>query len=314
MTLTQLHYMITISKTKSFNKAAEALYVSQPSLTSAIRELEKEIGITIFNRGGRGVTLTNDGAEFLQYALQVYSQYEMLEEKYIRKVDLRKKFSVSTQHYSFAVKAFVNMVRSLDTSEYDLAIKETRTREVIEDVRNLRSEIGLLYESNFNRKAIEKTLKSAGLEFHRLIECKPYVYMWKGHPLAGEKSIRFEQLGEYPCLAFEQGDSSNYYFAEEILSTNHYEHIIHCNDRATILNLMVGLNGYTLCSGIICEELNGNDYVAVPFEPDEKDGGDIMEIGYITRKNIILSNVGRRYVEELKKYLGLPGDGEEGVV
>ena len=303
MTLTQLNYIIVIAETRSINKAAEQLYVSQPSLTNAVQELEKELGITLFHRSGRGVTLTNDGAEFLLYAKQLYGQYEDMMEKYGKGGARKKKFGVSTQHYSFAVKAFVDMARKFDMSEYEFAIRETQTADVIRDVSTLKSEIGVLYLCEFNRKCMEKLLKSAGLVFHHLIDCQAYVYLWKHHPLAGEESIGFGQLAEYPCLTFEQGDNSSFYFAEEILSTNEYPRMIRANDRATMLNLMVGLNGYTLCSGIISEDLNGNEFVAVPFRDDEVNHNSVMEIGYITRKNTVLSRTGSLYVDELKNCL-----------
>ena len=303
MTLIQLHYLIVIAETNSLNKAAEQLYVSQPSLTSAIKELEKELGVTLLYRSGRGVTLTNDGVEFLLYAKQLYSQYEAVLEKYGMGGAHKKKFGVSTQHYSFAVKAFVDMAKEFDMSRYEFAVRETRTAEVIRDVSTMKSEIGILYLCDFNRKSMEKLLKSASLEFHHLIECQAYVYIWKKHPLAKEKTIQFEQLNGYPCLSFEQGENSSFYFAEEILSTNEYSQVIKTNDRATMLNLMVGLNGYTLCSGIICEELNGSDYIAVPFQEDEQNPNSVMEIGYVVRKNTILSKMGESYVDKLKKYL-----------
>ena len=303
MTLQQLHYAITIAEKGSLNKAAEFLYIAQPSLTSAMQELEKELGITIFHRSGRGVTLTQDGAEFLLYARQVYSQYEELLEKYGDGKNLKKKFGVSTQHYSFAVKAFVELVKGFDMSQYEFAIRETKTRDVIADVANLRSEVGILYLSDFNRSAIQKLLRANRLEFHHLIDCQAYVYLWSGHPLAKEKSIRFQQLKDYPCLSFEQGEAASFYFAEEILSTNEYTRTIKACDRATMLNLMVGLNGYTLCSGIICEELNGSDYLAVPFEADSVEENSVMEIGYITKKSSILSEIGARYIQEVEEYL-----------
>ena len=304
MTIQQLNYVITISEKGSLNKAAEVLYVTQPSLTSAVRELEKELGITLFNRGGKGVTLTNDGAEFIQYARQVVTQYDRLLEKYGKGGNLRKKFGISCQHYSFAVKSFVEMVKQFDTDEYEFAIRESKTREVIEDVTSGKSEVGILYLSDFNRKAIGKFLKSNQLEFHSLIQCEPYVYLWKGHPLAGKKSIRLEDLRDYPCLSFEQGPSGAFYFAEEILSTYDYIRTIKATDRATMLNLMVGLNGYTLCSGIICEELHGSDYVAVAFEDKEEEvAAGRMEIGYIVKENMILSQMAEKYIGELKKYL-----------
>ena len=184
MTLTQLNYFITIAETKSINKAAEKLYVSQPSLTSAVQELEKELGITLFNRSGRGVTLTNDGAEFLLYAKQLYGQYETILEKYRENGSLKKKFGVSAQHYSFAVKAFVDMAKEFDMSKYEFAIRETKTAEVISDVSTMKSEIGVLYLSEYNRKSLEKMLRLSGLEFHHLIDCHAYVYLWKNHPLA----------------------------------------------------------------------------------------------------------------------------------
>ena len=304
MTIQQLKYIITISENGSLNKAAEVLFITQPSLTSAVRELEKELGIALFNRGGKGVTLTNDGTEFLQYARQVVAQYDRLLEKYGRGGTLRKKFGISTQHYSFAVKSFVEMVKQFNTDEYEFAIRETKTSEVIEDVTTGKSEVGILYLSDFNRKAIGKFLKSNQLEFHPLIQCEPYVYLWKGHPLAKQKSIRLAELRDYPCLSFEQGAGGSFYFAEEILSTYDYIRTIKATDRATMLNLMVGLNGYTLCSGIICEELNGPDYVAIAFEAEEEEiAAGRMEIGYIVKQNMILSKLAENYIRELQHYL-----------
>lgn len=293
------------------NKAAEQLFISQPSLTNSIKELERELGITVFNRSGRGVTLTAEGAEFILYARQVYSQYENLLEKFGKRSNIKKRFGVSTQHYSFAVKAFVETVKTFDTSKYEFAIRECKTLEVITDVSTLKSEIGILYLSDFNRKVIQKLLTSNGVEFHKLINCNAYVYLWKGHPLAKKKSITIEQLSDYPCLSFEQGDGSSFYLAEEILSTNEYPRIIKTCDRATMLNLMVGLNGYTLCSGIICEELNGTDYVAVPFKADDSNPNSVMEIGYIIRSNIVLSDTGRLYIDEIKRYLGIKEQNKE---
>lgn len=303
MTLNQLNYVITIAEQGSINKAAEKLYISQPSLTSAVQELEKELGIILFYRGGRGVTLTNDGAEFLLYARQLYGQYEEILDKYGENGSLKKKFGVSAQHYSFVVKAFVDMAKQFDMSEYEFAIRETRTAEVLRDVSTMKSEIGILYLSDFNRKSLEKLFRAAGLEFHHLAECRAYVYLWKGHPLADQSAISFEQLTEYPCLAFEQGNDSSFYLAEEILSTNEYPKIIRANDRATMLNLMVGLNGYTLCSGIICRELNGDDFMAIPFQDDEENRNSTMEIGYIVRKNTFLSRTGEMYIKALRTYL-----------
>ena len=311
MTLQQLHYVIEISETGSFNKAAEKLFVAQPSLTNAVKELEREMDITIFNRTGRGVTLTAEGVNFLPYARQVYSQYLNLMEAYGKQGARRQQFAVSAQHYSFAVKAFVEMTKTFDVAEYEFAIRETRTRDVIDDVAAARSEIGILYLNDFNRNALIKLFSAHNLIYTPLIACKAYVYLWKGHPLAGKKTISFDELAAYPCLSFEQGDNSNFYLSEELLSTKEYPRIIKCCDRATVLNLMVGLNGYTLCSGIICEELNGGDYIAVPYAADGQSADSIMEIVLLTRKNQILSAAGVRYIAELKRYLGMESEEAE---
>lgn len=303
MTLQQLNYAITIAETGSMNRAAEKLYIAQPSLSASMQELEKELGISIFNRGGRGVTLTPEGQEFILYANQVYGQYRNLLEKFGKGGNVRKKFGVSAQHYSFAVRAFVEMAKNFDILEYDFAIRETRTRDVITDVATLRSEIGILYLSDFNRRAILKMLANANLEFRHLIDCDVYAYLWRGHPLANEKSVTREQLSEYPCMTFEQGENSSFYLTEEVFNTAEYARTVKVNDRATMLNLMVGLNGYTICSGIICEELNGNDYLAIPFRPDTEDRNTVMEVGYIVKKNTVLSNTGSLYIEEIRKYL-----------
>lgn len=303
MTLQQIHYIIGVSESGSFNKAAENLYISQPSLTAAIKEVEKEFNISIFNRTSKGISLTQDGKEFIQYARQVYAQYENLLEKFGAESKRKKKFSVSCQHYSFATKSFVELVKKFGTSEYEFSIYETKTLDVIENVAAQKSEIGVIYMSDFNRKAIKKILNANNLSFKKLIDCKAYVYLWKNHPLAGKKSISLEELKDYPCLSFDQGGNSSFYFAEEILTENEYPKTIKTSDRATNLNLMVGLNGYTLCSGIICEDLNGSDFVAVPFKPDDENPNSIMEIGYILKKNIILSKTGEEYIEQLKAYL-----------
>lgn len=297
MTLVQLKYAITVAGENSLNDAAKKLFISQPSLSAAIHSLEKEIGIELFMRSQSGIRITPAGEEFIGYARQVVEQYNLLDAKYISNTAAKKKFSVSTQHYTFAVKAFAELVKQFGMDEYEFAVHETKTYEVIEDVKNYRSEIGILYINDFNRKVLTKLFDEYGLEFHALMVCGIYVYMWKGHPLAEEKEITLEQLKEYPCLSFEQGERNSFYFAEEVLSTYQYKRLIKGNDRATLLNLMVELNGYTLCSGIICEELNGSEYCAVRLKSDEK-----MTIGYLAKKGAVISPLGQKYLEEISKF------------
>lgn len=303
MTLQQLYYCIAVAENGSMNKAAEKLFISQPTLTSAIRELENEIGIQIFLRTSKGVYLTNEGQEFIIYARQVYQQYELLNQKYSVKGNIKRKFNVSTQHYSFAIKAFVEMVKQYDTLHYEFAIRETKTYDVIQDVGTMKSEIGILYMSDFNERFIKKLLKENELDFTPICECNAYVYLWKKHPLAKKKEITLQDLFDYPCLTFDQGEQGSLFLSEEILSDIEYPRIIKASDRATMLNLMIGLNGYTLCSGIICEELNNDDCMVVPFKEDENHQNSTMRIGYITKKRAQLSELGALYINEIYKYL-----------
>lgn len=297
MTITQLRYAITVANARSMNEAARILFISQPSLSNAIKELEEEAGVIIFRRNNRGIMLTPEGREFIGYARQVVEQYELMENKFITKKNSKKKFSVSMQHYTFAVSAFVELVKRYGMDEYEFAVHETKTYDVIQNVRNFQSEIGVLYINSFNEKVMNKLFSEYDLEFHEILKCHIYVYLWKGHPLAGQDEIELEELQNYPCLSFEQGENNSFYFAEEVLSTYGYKQLIKADDRATLLNLMVGLNGYTLCSGILCEELNGTDYCAVKLKSDE-----IMSIGYLVRKGTSISPIGQMYLEELYKF------------
>jgi DNA-binding transcriptional LysR family regulator len=294
MTLQQLKYAIAIADNRSINKAAKLLFMSQPALSDSVKDLETELGITIFERTNKGALLTSEGSDFMSYARQMIEQSNLIEDRYVKKRK-KQKFAVSTQHYTFAVKAFVELIGKYGMDHYEFGISETKTYEVIEDVKQFRSEIGILYLDSFNTSVLTKLFRENNLTYTKLFSCKVYVYLAASHPLADRSKIRFEELAEYPCLSFQQGQNNSFYFAEEALSTLDYQKIVKCNDRATILNLMIGLNGYTICSGIICEDLNGASYKAIPLEDNE-----IMTIIYITREGTTLSKLGEQYIELLK--------------
>lgn len=296
MTLQQLRQVIAIADSNSMNEAAKKLFISQPSLSSTVKDLEEELGLELFIRSNRGIQTTLEGAEFLGYARQVVEQYELLEDKYIEQ-KAKKKFSVSTQHYTFAVKAFVEMVKKVGMDEYEFAIHETKTFDVIQNVKTYQSELGILYLNDMNEQFMSKILKENNQEFIELFQCETYVYIYREHPLASKEIISMKELEDYPCIAFTQGDNNSFHLAEEMKSTYEYKKIIKVDDRATVLNLMIGLNGYTLCSGIICNELNGAEHVAVPLLETET-----MHIGYTKRKHTKLSKLAQLYIEEVLKY------------
>ena len=298
MTLQQLKYAITVAQTGTITEAAEKLYISQPSLTNAIHELEKEMNIEIFTRTNKGIIVSKDGEDFLGYARQVLEQAEVLEDKYKGGGGGKKKFCISTQHYSFAVNAFVDLIKKYGQDEYDFSIRETQTYEIIEDVAKMNSELGIIFMDDFNDVVLNKILKSNDLEFHQLYSARPHVFISRRHPLAGKQIITNEQLEAYPYLSYEQGEHNSFYFSEEIFSTYERKKNIRVRDRATLFNLLIGLNGYTVYSGIIDKKLNGKDIIAVPLA-DEKD----MRIGYITHRKGMISRLGNTYIEALKKYL-----------
>jgi DNA-binding transcriptional LysR family regulator len=297
MTLIQIYYALKVAENGSMNKTAEALYISQPTLTNAIKDLEEEIGVTIFERTSKGVFLTREGANFLADAQELYSQYENLKLQYGGERQLKSKFAISCQHYTFAVKAFEMLVLRYDTLDYDFAFRETQTKEVVKDVAHHKSDLGILFMSDYNKRVLKRLLQDYNLVFHPLYKCQAYVYLAKDHPLASHKSISFEELAPYPCLSFEQGDIDSSYLAEEILSDHHYSRKIKVNDRATMLNFLHALQGYTLCSRIIYEELNGEDNVVIPFREDKDNPNQNMQIGYIMGKDHQLSSLGKEYLD-----------------
>lgn len=298
MTLQQLKYVITVANTGTITEAANRLFISQPSLTNAIHELEKEMNITIFNRTNKGISISKEGEDFLGYARQVLEQAAILEDKYKGGSGGKKQFCVSTQHYSFAVNAFVDLIKEYGQDEYDFSLRETQTYEIIEDVARMRSEIGILFLNDFNETVLGKILKSHELEFHPLFVARPHVFISRKHPLAGNAVITNEELEQYPYLSFEQGEHNLFYFSEEIFSAVERKKNIRVRDRATLFNLLIGLNGYTVCSGVIDKKLNGKDIIAVPLADESE-----MRVGYITHKKGMMSRLAATYLEALKKYV-----------
>lgn len=299
MTLTQLKYIVTVADTGTISGAAKKLFVSQPSLTASIKELEQELGVTLLMRTNRGVNVSPEGEEFLGYARQVIEQTKLIEEKYFGGAPVKHQFCVSSQHYAFVVEAFVELLERYGGDEYDFRIRETKTYEIIEDVAKLRSEVGVLYLNSFNEVVIKKTLRENDLQFHILFTARPHVFVSAYSPLAKKERLSLDDLADYPRLSYEQGEHNSFYFAEEILSTRDSKKDIVVSDRATLFNLLIGLNGYTICSGVINEQLNGENIAAVPLAVD-----DYMEIGYITNKKVGPGRFGMLYIEALKRYTG----------
>lgn len=294
VTLQHLRYFIEVAAEGSITAAADLLYVAQPTMSAAMKDLEARVGRTLLLRSARGVTLTADGTEFLGYAKQVVEQMSLLEERYIGRPPSRRLLAVSAQHYSFAVDAFVRMVRASDAAEYDFSLRETRTWDIIEDVRTLRSELGILYRNDFNGNVLDKLLRDAGLVFRPLFLASPHIFISRKNPLAARDRVTLDDLVDLPRLTFDQGANNSFYFAEEILSTLSSAREIRVSDRATIFNLMIGLEGYTISTGIISDDLDP-EIVAIPLDVDER-----IEIGWIGRSAIPLTDQAESYLAEVR--------------
>jgi len=294
ITLQQLQYFIEVAAEGSISAAADLLYVAQPTMSAAMKDLEGRVGRSLLNRSARGVTLTTDGVEFLGYARQVVEQAELLEQRYLGRPPSRRLLGVSAQHYSFAVDAFVRMVKGANAAEYEFSLRETRTIDIIEDVRTLRSELGILFRNDFNRNVLDKLLRDSGLAFHPLFVAEPHIFVSRRNPLASRARATLDDLADLPRLTFDQGANNSFYFAEEILSTLSSKQEIRVSDRATIFNLMIGLDGYTISTGIISDDLDP-EIVAVPLDVDER-----IEIGWIGRAAIPLTDQAQRYLAEVR--------------
>lgn len=298
MTLQQLKYMIAIAECGSITSAAARLMIAQPSLSKSVSELEKEMGITIFYRNNRGIYLSEDGTKFLAYARQVVEQADLLEQQFKQKEAARRVFAVSAQHYSFVVSAFVALVKEYGNNKYQFTLRETKTHDIIEDVRTYRSELGILFLSNFNREIILRMIRGADLKFTSLFKAKPHVFVSRKNPLAQKTEVTLEDLQAFPRLTYEQGLNNSFYFSEELHSTAESPKSIVVTDRASLFNLLIGLNGYTISSGILSSALNGTEIVSIPLLSDET-----MEIGYIEPANRVMNQVSERYLKHLKEYI-----------
>ncbi|MFC2768025.1 LysR family transcriptional regulator [Mitsuokella sp. oral taxon 131] len=304
MTLNQLRYVVETAEAHSITEAAARLFITQPSLTSAIHALEEELGIRIFTRTNKGIRVTADGEEFLAYARQMLWQERLMHQRYGKRQDGKPRFSVSAQHYSFAIEAFVDLLREVGETRYEFHMRETETYRILEDVGTLRSEVGVLYRSPYNATVIMRAIAAHGLRFTPLFRARPHVFISKRNPLAAKEEVTLADLRDFPRLSYEQGDHNAFYFAEELQSTLPADKELIVTDRATLFNLLIGLGGYTISSGVINAELNGADIIARPLRVT-----DYMEVGVVQHGRVRASNYARRYIACLKRRL--PSEAED---
>ena len=298
MNVSQLKYVLEVASSSSMREAATKLFISQPALSASIKELETELGILIFERTNKGISITDAGREFITYAQKVVGQYEILEERYLSKDSDKERFSVSTQHYNFPIRAFSEVIKKNYPDKFIFSIHETKTKDILEDVKNMKSEVGIISFSRTNEDLIKKLIKEYGLEFTPLMVKETYAYVWKDHKFAGRDEISIEELSEYPCVSFDQSNDSNFYLTEEAMADYDFEKMIKSDDRATTMELIAELHGYSIGTGL----LTGEDVILDGFRSIKLKEEDPLTIGYIVRKGSTMSTYGKAYVEELLKY------------
>lgn len=298
MKLQQLIYFEKIIEHGSINEAAKALYLTQPSLSKALQELEEEMKVQLLIRTKQGIVPTDQGREFLIYCRQILDQVNLLEERFKKEQPRKQNFSVSAQHYAFVVHAFVDLIKTIPADIYDFTLRETETENIFQDLISFKSEIGILYLNRFNRQVMEKLFKEKNLVFTPLFEAKPHVFVSRSNPLSAKDRLTLDDLAPYPYLSYEQGETNSLYFSEEILSTWRRQKNIKVSDRATIFNLMVGLNGYTISSGIISSDLNDDKIIAIPLDYD-----DTIRLGWVRHQQILLSPIAKMYLTLLKSHI-----------
>lgn len=296
ISLQQLRYIIEVAECGSINAASQQLYVSQPTLSATIKDTEQELGISIFNRTNRGITLTSEGTEFIGYARQILEQFDLFEARYSNTHNSSSgRLAISSQHYAFCVEAFVDLAEEYDEKEYDFSLRETRTADIIDDVKDYRSELGIIYLSDFNSKVLTKAFSDAGLTFVPLFQAHPHIFVGKQHPLAQRKSVMPDDLQDYPRYSFEQGTNNSFFFSEEPLSHLPHRQNITYSDRGTLTNLLTNHNGYTVTTGVRSGEMGQSNIVAIPLEVDET-----MTVGYVCHESRPLSTLAKRYLEKLR--------------
>ena len=298
MNVSQLKYVLEVASSSSMREAATKLFISQPALSTSIKELEAEIGILIFERTNKGISITDAGREFITYAQKVIGQYEILEERYLSKDSDKERFSVSTQHYNFPIRAFTEVIKKNYPDKYIFSIHETKTKDILEDVKNMKSEVGIISFSRSNEDLIKKLIKEYSLEFTPLMVRETYAYVWKDHKFAGRDEISIEELSGYPCVSFDQSNDSNFYLTEEAMADYDFDKMIKSDDRATTMELIAELHGYSIGTGL----LTGEDVILDGFRSIKLKEEDPLTIGYIVRKGSTMSAYGKAYVEELMKY------------
>lgn len=302
MTLLQLNYIMEIYNCGSINKAAQNLFVSQSTISSSIKELEEEINTTIFLRSNRGIEITDEGREFLNYIRPIVEQQKKIQNLYSNKKSLpESRLNISTQRYPFCAKAFVDFLENQTKGKYEFRFKEVGMYQSIEDVSQKQSEVGIVFISSITEKFMARVFNTKEVEFHELRRVPPHVFLRRDHPLANNKSIHVKQLIDYPYVVFIQNDNESLNFSEEVIleGSIHYTKLIYVNDRATVYNVISYSNAFSTGSGILIPGFNDPRVISLPLADDTEE----IRIGWIKHKDRELTEEATQFISYLVKTL-----------
>lgn len=295
MTFQQIRYIVEIAKHNSISKAAAALFVTQPSISKAVRELEADLGITILDRTNKGVVFTKEGTELLFYAKMLLEQMESVVYHFNKEktIDLTK-VSISSQHYGFVIEAVANLMDYFSERKYELTIREGKTTDVIDDVYTRRSILGVLSLNDFNKNFFERYFIAKSLMFTPLTSLRQHVFLREEHPLAHLPSITFEQLREYPYLTYQQDDVL-LHFAEEAINVDNIKKLVYLKDRGAMNNLLSNTDGYNIGTGCIVNNYMNPNIISIPLA-----GSNLIQVGLVKRNDVFLPEEILVYIDFLK--------------
>lgn len=296
MTIQQCKYVLAIAKTGSFSEAAKQLFIAQSSLSISVKSLEQELGIRIFERSGNGVYLTDEGSEFVKYATQICDNSDYVAERYQKKIS--KKLYIATQHYDFIADIFGHFLKKVPDENYRLSIREIETYTVIRDIETAHSDIGIIAIKDGDFEVMNRYLKKKNLLFTPMIEAKPHVFFRKEHPLSRCDMLSGTELLDYPYVSYEQGEHNSSFFTEELVDISYVNKHIEISDRATLMNLLMLTDAYTIGTGIMPSALNKDDIVSVPFESN-----GFYVIGYLLHAERKVSDMVKLFIQDMEAAL-----------
>ena len=295
MTIQQCKYVIEIAKSGSFNEAGKQLFVAQSALSSSIKQLEKELGIKIFERSKNGVRLSMEGAEFVRYAEQLVDRSDFIQNRYGGFADY-KKLHIATQHYDFVAEAFCKFLTSTKEKKYDFSIRELKTYQVIYEIEKAFCDVGILAIKDNDFDVMTRYLDNKGIVFNEFLQSPPHVYVRKEHALAKRKQISYDDLIDYPYLSYEQGARNSSFFTEELVDGFKANKRVTISDRATLMNVLLTTDSYTVGTGIMPSALNGGKIVGIKIASQS-----FYRIGYVLRKGESVNELTTAFIRELEE-------------